>query len=35
MRKKTFEICKSENIEIIECPENRICTTILDYLKED
>jgi len=30
-----FEICKSENIEIIECPENRVCTTILDYLKED
>lgn len=32
---KTFEICKWENIEIITCPENRVCTTILDYLKED
>jgi len=30
-----FDICKKENIEIISCPENRICTTILDYLKED
>ena len=30
-----FEICKKENIEIISCPENRVCTTILDYLKED
>jgi len=32
---KTFEICKKENIKIVECPENRVCTTILDYLKED
>ena len=30
-----FDICKKENIEIISCPENRVCTTILDYLKED
>lgn len=33
--KLTFDICKKENLKIIECPENRICTTILDYLKED
>ncbi len=32
---KTFEICNEEQIEIISCPENRVCTTILDYLKED
>jgi len=32
---KTFEICKKENLEIIECPENRVCSTILEYLKED
>jgi len=30
-----FEICKKEKINIVECPENRVCTTILDYLKED
>ncbi|MDQ7008755.1 MAG: threonine ammonia-lyase IlvA [Candidatus Gracilibacteria bacterium] len=30
-----LQICKQEKIEIIECPENRVCTTILDYLKED
>ena len=30
-----FQICEKENIEIISCPENRVCTTILDYLKED
>jgi len=30
-----FKVCKEENIEIISCPENRVCTTILDYLKED
>ena len=32
---KNFEICKKENIKIVECPENRVCTTILEYLKED
>lgn len=30
-----FTICKEENIKIISCPENRVCTTILEYLKED
>ncbi len=30
-----FEICKNENVQIIACPEDRVCTTILDYLKED
>ena len=30
-----FEICKNEKIEVVTCPENRVCTTILDYLKED
>ncbi len=32
---KTFEICKAENLEVIKAPENRICTTILEFLKED
>ena len=32
---KTFEICKQENLEIIDCPENRICSTILEFLRED
>ncbi len=32
---KTFEICKQENLEIIECPENRVCSTILEFLRED
>ncbi len=31
----TYEICKKDKLKIVECPENRICTTILDYLKED
>ncbi len=32
---KTFEICKNYNLEIVTCPENRICSTILEFLKED
>ena len=32
---KTFQICKDEQVKVISCPEDRICTTILDYLKED
>lgn len=32
---KTFEICKNYNLEIMSCPENRICSTILEFLKED
>jgi threonine dehydratase len=31
----TFEICKDYNLEIFTCPENRICSTILEFLKED
>lgn len=31
----TFSIAKSYNLEVIACPENRICSTILEYLKED
>ena len=31
----TFEICKNYYLEIITCPENRICSTILEFLKED
>ncbi len=31
----TFEICKNYNLEIVTCPENRVCSTILEYLKED
>jgi threonine dehydratase len=32
---KTFEIAKKEKLEVITCPENRICSTILEYLRED
>lgn len=32
---KTFEICKKYNLPIITCPENRVCSTILEFLKED
>lgn len=31
----TFQIAKNEKIDIISCPEDRICSTILEYLKED
>lgn len=31
----TFQICKDYNLEVTTCPENRICSTILEYLKED
>lgn len=30
-----FEILRNSDIEICTVPENRICTTILDFLKED
>lgn len=30
-----FDICKENNIEVISCPENRICSTILEFLRED
>lgn len=30
-----FNICKQNNIEVISCPENRICSTILEFLRED
>ncbi len=30
-----YEICNNYWLEIIHCPENRICSTILEYLKED
>ncbi len=30
-----FAICKENNIEVISCPENRICSTILEFLRED
>lgn len=30
-----FDICSSNNIEVIICPENRICSTILEFLRED
>lgn len=31
----TFKIAKDYCLEIVSCPENRICTTILEYLKEE
>lgn len=30
-----FNIVKNEKIEILTCPEDRICSTIIEYLKED
>ena len=30
-----FNICFENNIEVITCPENRICSTILEFLRED
>lgn len=30
-----FNICQENNIEVINCPENRICSTILEFLRED
>lgn len=30
-----FNIIKKSGIEIVTVPENRVCTTILEYLKED
>ncbi|MDA9129007.1 threonine ammonia-lyase IlvA [Candidatus Gracilibacteria bacterium] len=30
-----FQICHENNIEVITCPENRICSTILEFLRED
>jgi len=30
-----FKICQENNIEVISCPENRICSTILEFLRED
>jgi len=32
---KTFKIARDYNLEVITCPENRVCSTILEYLKED
>ncbi|NDK08896.1 threonine ammonia-lyase IlvA [Candidatus Gracilibacteria bacterium] len=31
----TFDICNNYSLEIVSCPENRISSTILEYLKED
>ncbi len=30
-----FRICQENNIKVISCPENRICSTILEFLRED
>ena len=30
-----FKICKKYKLEILTTPENRVCSTILEYLKED
>ncbi len=30
-----FEIAKQEKLEVLTAPEDRICSTILEYLKED
>ena len=30
-----FNICKNYWLEVITCPENRICSTILEFLHED
>ena len=31
----TFKIAKEYQLPVITCPENRVCTTMLEYLKED
>lgn len=30
-----FRLCRDNNIEVITAPENRICSTILEFLRED
>lgn len=32
---KTFKIAKDYDLNVLACPENRVCSTILEYLKED
>lgn len=32
---KTFKIAHDYSLKIVACPEDRICSTILEYLKED
>lgn len=32
---KTFNIAKEYNLEVLSCPENRVCSTILSYLHEE
>ena len=32
---KTFKICKDYKLEVLTSPEDRVCSTILEYLKED
>ena len=32
---ETFKICRENDIEVIDCPENRVCSTILEFLRED
>ena len=32
---KTFQIAKNYDLKIVSCPEDRICSTIIEYLKED
>lgn len=31
----TFDICNNYWLEVVSCPENRICSTMLEFLKED
>ena len=31
----TFKIAKKYNLDVLTCPEDRVCSTILEYLKED
>jgi len=30
-----FNICRDDKVQVITCPENRICSTILEFLRED
>lgn len=32
---KGYEICKAYNLEVLTSHENRVCSTILEYLRED
>ena len=32
---ENFKICKESNLRVLTSPENRVCSTLLEYLRED